>query len=317
MSEPSTSQSTKRRVAVDGAELEVEVRGTGEPVVLIQTALVANEFLPLASQPALADHYRVIRYHRRGYAHSSPVQGAGSIPRDAADVRALLAALGVARAHIVGVSYSGAVALQLAADAPSWVHSLALLEPPPVHVPSAAQFVTATTQLLEDSHAHGPAVALDRFLTRVIGPDWRAVIERTLPGAADQMQQDTGTFFDTDIPALLAWRFGAEDARRITQAVLHIGGSESGRWFAEVRDLMLTWLPQAEDVVLAGADHSLALTHPAEVAAALVAFLRRYPIPGGGHRSPRTTTAPPAVPLPRLRVRSQQGREHSTHGPST
>jgi hypothetical protein len=33
-----------------------------------------------------------------------------------------------------------------------------------------------------------------------------------------------------------------------------------GELFAEVRDLMLAWLPQAEDVVLAGADHSLALT---------------------------------------------------------
>jgi pimeloyl-ACP methyl ester carboxylesterase len=273
-----------RRVAVDGVELEVEVRGSGEPVLLIQTALVADELLPLASQSALADHYRVIYYHRRGYAHSSPVQGPGSIQRDAADARALLAAFGVGRAHIVGVSYSGAVALQLAADSPSCVHSLVLLEPPPVHVPSAAQFFTANAQLMQDYHAHGPVVGLDRFLTRVIGPDWRAAIERTLPGAADQMQQDTGTLFDTDLPALLAWRFGAEDARRITQPVLHIGGRESGRWFAEVRQLMLTWLPQAEDVVLAGADHSLALTHTAEVAAALVAFLRRQPIPVGQRR---------------------------------
>ena len=274
------SPSTMRRVALDGAELEVEVRGTVEPVLLIQTALVADEFLPLANQPALADHYRVIRYHRRGYAQSSPVQGAGSIQRDAADGQALLAALGVAQAHVVGVSYSGAVALQLAADSPICVHSLILLEPPPVHVPSTAQFFTANAQLMEDYHAHGPAVGLDRFLSRVIGPHWRADIERAVPGALEQMQRDTGTFFDTDLPALLAWRFGAEDARRITQAVLHIGGSESGQWFAEVRDLMLTWLPQADDVVLAGADHSLALTHPGEVAAALVAFLRRHPIPG-------------------------------------
>jgi pimeloyl-ACP methyl ester carboxylesterase len=181
---------------------------------------------------------------------------------------------------VVGVSYSGAVALQLAADSPTCVHSLTLLEPPPVHVPSAAQFFTANAQLMEDYHAHGPAVGLDRFLSRVIGPHWRADIERAVPGAREQMERDTGTFFDTDIPALLAWRFGAEDARRISQPVLHIGGSDSGQWFAEVRDLMLTWLSQAEDVVLAGADHSLALIHPAEVAAAMVAFLRRHPIPG-------------------------------------
>jgi len=275
------SQSAMRRVAVDGVDLEVEVRGSGEPVLLVQAALVADEFLPLASQPALRDHYRVIRYHRRGYARSSTVQGPGSIQRDAVDGLGLLAALGVARAHVVGFSYSGAVALQMAADSPTWVHSLVLLEPPPVHVPSAAQFFAANAQLMQDyHHARGPVAALDRFLTRVIGPDWRAAIERALPGAPEQMEQDIGTFFDTDMPALLPWRFGAEDARRITQAVLHIGGSESGQLFAEVRDLMLAWLPQAEDVVLAGADHSLALTHPGEVAAALVAFLRRHPIPG-------------------------------------
>jgi pimeloyl-ACP methyl ester carboxylesterase len=156
------------------------------------------------------------------------------------------------------VSYSSVVALQMAADSPSCVHSLNLLEPPPVHVPSAAHFVAANAQVVQDYRAYGPVAALDRFLTRVIGRDWRAAIERAVPGAPEQMERDTGTFYDTDIPALLAWQIRAEDARRITQAVLHLGGSESGQFFAEVRDLMLAWLPQAEDVVLAGADHSLA-----------------------------------------------------------
>jgi hypothetical protein len=54
-----------RRVAVDGAALGVEVEGSGEPVLLLQTGLVADEFLPLAAEPTLRDHYRVIRYHRR------------------------------------------------------------------------------------------------------------------------------------------------------------------------------------------------------------------------------------------------------------
>jgi hypothetical protein len=40
-----------RRVAVDGAELGVEVEGSGEPVLLIQTGLVADEFLPLPPSP--------------------------------------------------------------------------------------------------------------------------------------------------------------------------------------------------------------------------------------------------------------------------
>lgn len=216
-------------VEVDGARLEVEDHGSGEPVVLVQTALVAGEFLPLASQPALRDRYRVIRYHRRGYAGSSTVTGPGSIPRDAADCAALLAALGVERAHLVGVSYSGAIGLQLAVDAPACVHTLTLLEPPPMHVPSAAEFVAANAELMADYHASGATPAVDRFLTRVIGTEWRHHIEQSVPGAAEQIERDTPTFFETDLPALLAWRFGADYARRITQPALHIGGSESGR----------------------------------------------------------------------------------------
>jgi pimeloyl-ACP methyl ester carboxylesterase len=112
----------------------------------------------------------------------------------------------------------------------------------------------------------------------VIGPDWRAVIERHVAGAAEQVERDTVTFFDTDLPALLDWRFGPTDARQITCPVLHVGGTDSGSWFAEVRELVSSWLPQAEDIVVDGADHSLALTHASEVAEALAAFMRRHPM---------------------------------------
>lgn len=266
-----------RLVSLADAELEVDIRGAGEPVVLIQTALTADEFLPLASHPDLSDNYRVILYHRRGYAGSSPVEGPGSIERDALDCRQLLAALDVERAHVMGVSYSAAVALQLAATSPRCVHSLCVIEPPPVHIPSADEFLAANAQLAEDHRRLGSAVAIDRFLVRVVGPNWRRDIERHVPGGPAQVERDAETFFATDIPALIAWRFTAEDARRISQPVLCVGGTESGPWFAEALQLVLSWLPQAEEVHIPGADHSLALTHAADLAAATNAILRRHP----------------------------------------
>ena len=263
-------------VSLPDAVLEVMVRGSGEPVVLIQTGLTADELVPVAEHPDLRDPFEVIAYHRRGYAGSSPVEGAGSIVRDASDCRELLAALGVDRVHAVGLSYSGAVALQLAASAPDLVRSLCLIEPPPVHV---AEFRAVTDQLIEECQAHGPASALERFLRlTVVGPDWRRELERRLPGAAAQEERDAGTFFATDLPALMGWQFGPEDARRINQPLLYVGGTESGPWFARVHDLVLSWLPQAEDVMLEGADHSLALTHTAPLAEALTSFLHRHPM---------------------------------------
>lgn len=138
-----------RSVPVTDAELEVFDWGWGEPVVFVQTALTADELRPLANEPALKHGYRKILYHRRGYAGSSPVEGPGSIVRDAADCAALLARMEVDRAHIVGLSYSGAVGLQMAADAQGCTHSLVLIEPPPVHTPSAPEFRAANDRLMQ------------------------------------------------------------------------------------------------------------------------------------------------------------------------
>jgi len=138
------------RASLDGADLEYEVSGTGEPVVFIHGAFIADTFRPLLTESSLTDHYRLILYHHRGYADSSRASGPVSIAQQAADCRALLHHLGVQRAHVVGHSYGGIVALQLALDTPGVVHSLALLEP--------ELMVGASAQAYRESLAGGRAL---------------------------------------------------------------------------------------------------------------------------------------------------------------
>ena len=101
------SQELKQQLSVDGAVLEYEIVGTGEPVVLIHGALIAEAYAPLCAEPALTAHYRLVRYHRRGYAGSSRVTAPFSIAQQAADCLALLRHLGIERAHVVGHSSGG------------------------------------------------------------------------------------------------------------------------------------------------------------------------------------------------------------------
>jgi pimeloyl-ACP methyl ester carboxylesterase len=110
--------------------LAYEIHGEGQPVLLIHGSHVADSFLPLARETALADRHQLIRYHRRGFAGSAPHTGPFSIEAQAQDALALLEALGVAHAHVIGHSYGAVTALQLTCEAPSVVHSLVLLEPP-------------------------------------------------------------------------------------------------------------------------------------------------------------------------------------------
>ena len=63
------------RVRIDGRELEYEVRGAGEPVVLVHGSHIADAFAPLLAEPTLTERYRLILYHRRGFAGSTHPDG--------------------------------------------------------------------------------------------------------------------------------------------------------------------------------------------------------------------------------------------------
>ncbi len=263
-------------ITVGDVDLEVDVLGEGEPVVIIQTALTADELRPLAERTAARGPFRVVYYYRRGYAGSGSLHRPASVTTEAADCRALITALDIAPAHVVGVSYSAAIALALASSAPETVQTVTVIEPPPVRVPSDSPFLAATAKTLEAFNTDGPLVALDKFMTMLAGPDWSRDAERDAPGSVAAMQRDATTFFESDVPALLSWDFDAEDAAAIRCPVYCVGGSESGPWFAEARTHLLRLLPHAESTVVEGGGHLLAATHASGVASLLVDFLRRH-----------------------------------------
>ncbi|HXH13383.1 MAG TPA: alpha/beta hydrolase [Alphaproteobacteria bacterium] len=271
------------RAQIDGRELEYEVRGAGEPVVLVHGSHITDAFAPLLGEPVLTDRHRLILYHRRGFAGSTHPDGPLSIAPQAADCRALMRHLGVHCAHILGHSYGGAIALQLALDAPEAVHSLALLEPALLMVPSAQQFMEAMGPLLQMYEAGNKTGAVDGFLQAVVGPEYRSVLDRVLPGAFAQAVADADTFFRIELPALQQWRFTPAAAGRITQPVLSVLGADSHTlWpgWVEVHHLVQTWLPQAETFVLEGATHGLQIIDPKGMAEGLADFFARHPLPG-------------------------------------
>lgn len=77
--------------------------------------------------PALAARYRVVAVDLPGHRHSALPPGLPSIPRMAAAVERVLGTLALDRAHVVGLSLGGCVALELALRAPAKVRSLTLV----------------------------------------------------------------------------------------------------------------------------------------------------------------------------------------------
>ncbi len=120
-----------QRAAVNGVDLEYELCGAGEPVVLIPWGVGAKWAEPLLEQQTLTSRYQLLHYHRAGFAGSGPLEGPPTMAAHAAHCHQLMGELGITRAHIVGHSSSVPVALQLALDAPDApeaLHTLTLME---------------------------------------------------------------------------------------------------------------------------------------------------------------------------------------------
>jgi pimeloyl-ACP methyl ester carboxylesterase len=236
--------------------------------------------VPLLSEQTLVDRYRLIRYHRRGQAGSTPAAPPVSFADHAADAASLLDHLGVRRAHVAGHSTGAAIALQLALDHPEVVETLALLEPPLFAVPSAAAFLEKAGPALQAYGAGDEKAAMVSFLTVVSGLDWKtckAVIDERDPGGAGRALEDADFFFGIDLPALNEWTFGPEQAASISQPVLSVLGTQSERLFAEGGDLLRSWFPQIDELTLEGAGHLLHTERPASAADGLAAFFGHHP----------------------------------------
>jgi pimeloyl-ACP methyl ester carboxylesterase len=262
------------RAHVNDVELEYEVRGEGEPVLLIHGAHIANAMTPLLDEPSL-EGFQLIHYQRRGYAGSSRPPGPSSVEAHADDSAGLLDHLGIADAHVAGHSSGAVVALELGVRHPDRALSLALLEPALLSGPAGAAFMEVMAPLVASYEAGDPAGAVDGFLA-LIGrrDDWRATIERAVPGGVEQAERDAATFFENELPVFAAWTFGPHRASAITCPVLSVLGADSGPLFAEGRLLLHEWFPSCADADLPDVTHLLQMEATAAVAEAISDFLR-------------------------------------------
>jgi pimeloyl-ACP methyl ester carboxylesterase len=113
------------KLDINDAQLYCEQRGTGPPLLLIHAG-VADSDMWQAQVDEFARDYRVIRFDLRGFGRSN--MPAGSFANHE-DVRALLDHLDIPSAHVLGVSFGGAIALDFTLAHPERVRSLILGAP--------------------------------------------------------------------------------------------------------------------------------------------------------------------------------------------
>ncbi|NNM48024.1 3-oxoadipate enol-lactonase [Knoellia koreensis] len=145
-----------------GVEVHHVVTGRQDaPVVVLSNSLGSTHRMWDAQVEELSRHFRVVRYDTRGHGESPVPQGPYSIDDLTDDLVALLDRLGVARAHVVGLSLGGMTALRLAVREPDRVDRLVVLCTA-AHLPPAQGWLDRAATV----RAHGTTAVADAVVDR-------------------------------------------------------------------------------------------------------------------------------------------------------
>jgi 3-oxoadipate enol-lactonase len=268
-----------RRLARSGdVELAYTVEGAGDETVLMVMGLGgrATDWGPEVPS-ALAQRYRVVRLDNRGVGFSPHVPGGYTLNDMAKDATAVLDAVGVERAHVVGYSMGGMISQLIALEHPARVNRLVLVS---THFGGA----TCVGPTPEAQRLFDPT----EFLTR--GRDAVSMMRFTLdtlaaPGLVDKNPEalnlmvanvraapTTPTAFMAQIQAIMG-SDRADLVKNITKPTLIIHGTVDPLVPFENGLMLRDRIAGSRLAVLDGVGHMPMLECPAKLSELLLGFL--------------------------------------------
>lgn len=255
---------------VDGITLAYDVQGNG-PWLLLCHSLGMNREIWFQQVPEFARNYRVLTYDARGHGESSKPPGPYSYELLAEDLRKLLAAEGVERAAVVGLSLGGNTAQALASSHPELVAALVLSDTTAWYGPEGEKNWETRARDLEE---RGFETIIDFQLTRWFTDDYRAA-------HPDLMKRFAGWLTANDLAAYTACQraLGKGDLReavaRITcPTLITVGEGDYATPPVMAQDLNAR-IAGSELVILPSARHFSPVEQAERFNAAVLDFLAR------------------------------------------
>lgn len=258
------------QITVAGLELRYALDGPeGAPAVAFSNSLGATLEMWDALLPMLEGRYRTLRYDTRGHGASATRDARTEIADLAGDLAGLLDALGIDRAHVVGLSLGGMTAQALAIAEPRRLVSLTLMATA-AHLPTAQSWNERAASV----RVHGTASVVEATLAR-----WFTTAFRDRNPEAVRAVRDGFLACDAAGYAVCCGAIGRMDLRPHLGAVaaptLVIAGRDDPSTPPAMAEEICAHIAQAELVLLPHAAHLLAVERPEAAGAYLRAFLDR------------------------------------------
>ncbi len=262
----------------DGVRIGWRSTGSGiRPIILLHGTLSnATQLDRLAAELARSGNATVHAVDRRG-SGASRVENPAPIDVGVHvdDLVAVLDHLGIRGAALVGLSYGGVLALEMAARCPDRVLAVVAWEPPygPLADAATRARLAALATATEEAHRDGGAAAAAAiFLRSVAGA-----------GAWERLPPRSRTFLAREGDGALADAalLGADPAglSSIVAPTTVLTGDGSDPFYAGIADALMDRIPGARRGRLEGLDHPAPITDPARVVSAILDAIPPVPEP--------------------------------------
>jgi len=252
---------------VPGGAVAYDRAGTGPAVVLLHGAFMDRQMWD-AQMPVFAKQFLVLRYDIRPFGESSQPEKAYSVPDD---LRRLLGNLNIDRAHLVGHSFGGSVALDFALLYPERVASLTLAAAPPNGFVGPADERKAAGAVFA-AVKNGDDAIVKAWLEH---PIWS--VSTTRPAVRKVLEAMTrrnlAAFRMTFAPYEPVTPPAIERLAEVRTPTLVLIGDRDTPGNRQAAELLGQKIPGATLRVIAGADHALPLGWADEFNAAVIGFI--------------------------------------------
>lgn len=250
------------------------LEGQGPDVVLIHGVGARLENWDGVAE-RLRPHFRVLRYDLRGHGQSSRVPGPYSLPLLADDLRALLANLGIQKAHIAGHSLGAMIAQMFALRHGAYVDRLALLSAVAGRTPEERERVVARIDLIR---AGDPGRHFQRSMSRWFTDAFIAANPELIAAYAARNAEN-----DPDCYAAAYRVLALEDLDRELEAIsvptLITTGEQDLGSNPRMSELIQNRIEGSTLRMLPGLKHSILVEAPHVVAGMLGPFFRAEAVP--------------------------------------
>jgi 3-oxoadipate enol-lactonase len=249
------------------------VDGAGTPVVLVNS-LGATLAMWAPQVGPLTERFRLVRFDTRGHGGTIAEPGDWTVGDLADDVADLLDGVGAERAHVVGISLGGAIAMTMALHHPDRVGRLVLMSTAPKLGTIEGWHERATTV-----KAEGCEALADATMGRWFTPRFHAAHPKVVAEFRKQFAACDAEGYASCCEALarfdLRGRLGAIEAETLV-----VYGTEDETISRDDAEGIAAEIGHAEVMAVEGAKHLVSAERPDVVNARLVDFLQSQVRPG-------------------------------------